>query len=317
LRKFLHRKDKTVQKELKKKKNFISMFDLKDAELHHLIKRAMGFKRTRRKHLNTLKGKGIVLLFEKSSTRTRVSFEAAIHELGGYSIYLSSKDAQLSRGETIADTARTLSRYTDAIVLRTFAHSTIVEMGNFASVPVINALSDLLHPCQALADVMTIIEYKGKFDGLKMAYVGDGNNVANSLIEASAVFGFEIWIGCPPGFEPDSGVLESAINRGGKVNIVASPVDAVRHADVVYTDVWTSMGQEGEEESRREIFRDYQLNSNLLSVAKRDAIVMHCLPAHRGEEITSDVIDGPNSVVWDQAENRLHVQKAILEFLLK
>lgn len=306
------------KKTLKEKSDFISMLDLTKKELTHLIKRSFVFKKLRKnKRNNILKGKGIVLLFEKSSTRTRVSFEAAINELGGYSIYLSSKDAQLSRGETIADTAKTLSRYAGAIVIRTFSHDTIVEMGRYASVPVINALSDLLHPCQALADVMTIIEKKGKIQGLRVSYIGDGNNVANSLIEAAMSFGFELTIGSPDGFEPSRTIQKNATGRGAKIHITRDPFDAARQADVLYTDVWISMGQEEEAEKRKNAFRGFQINKKILSVAKRDAIVMHCLPAHRGEEITADVIDGPQSVVWEQAENRLHTQKALLELLLK
>jgi ornithine carbamoyltransferase len=302
--------------EKRKKRDFISMFDLSDEELNHLIKRAMAFKKQNKKN-NILNGAGIVLLFEKSSTRTRVSFEAAINELGGYSIYLSSRDAQLSRGENISDTAKTLSRYADAIVLRTFSHNTILEMARNSSVPVINALSDLLHPCQALADVMTILECKGKTGGIKVAYIGDGNNVANSLIEAGSIFGFTLTIGCPEGFEPDETVQNNARKRGADIKITHSPFDAARQADVLYTDVWISMGQEKETEKRKKAFKNFQINKKILSLAKKDAIVMHCLPAHRGEEISADVLDGPQSVVWDQAENRLHTQKALLEFLLK
>ncbi len=301
-----------------KKRDFISMLDLKDSELHYLIKRAMFFKKSKRRRVSdVLKGCGIILLFEKSSTRTRVSFEVAINELGGYAIYLSSRDAQLSRGETVADTAKTLSRYASAIVMRTFSHDTLIEMARNASVPVINALSDLLHPCQALADVMTVIEKKGKAKGLKIAYIGDGNNVANSLIEAGSVFGFELFIACPEGFEPDKRIQKYAVDRGAKINITRDPFDAAHQADVLYTDVWISMGQEEEAEKRREAFRGFQINREMLAVARKDAIVLHCLPAHRGEEISADVIDGPRSAVWEQAENRLHTQKALLEFLLK
>ncbi len=307
-----------IKKGLKKKRDFISMFDLRNDELNYLIRRAMFFKGSKRRRISDiLEGCGIILLFEKSSTRTRVSFEVAINELGGYAIYLSSRDAQLSRGETLADTARTLSRYAGAIVIRTFSHDTVTEMARNASVPVINALSDLLHPCQALADVMTIIEKKGKTKGLKIAYIGDGNNVANSLIEAGSIFGFELFIACPEGFEPDRTIQKYAVERGAKINITRNPFDAARQADVLYTDVWISMGHEGEAEKRKKVFSGFQINKEMLAIARKDAIVLHCLPAHRGEEISADVIDGPQSVVWDQAENRLHTQKALLEFLLK
>lgn len=306
-----------MKKNLREKRDFISMLDLTNNELKHLIKRAMYFKKLRKTRTkDILRGIGIVLLFEKSSTRTRVSFEAAINELGGYAIYLPSRDAQLSRGETVSDTAKTLSRYVDAVVVRAASHDTILEMAKNSSVPVINALSDLLHPCQALADVMTIIEKKGKTEGLKIAYIGDGNNVANSLIEAASVFGFELSIGCPVGFEPDSAIQKKASERGAKVNITSVPFEAARQADALYTDVWISMGQEKEKDKRMDAFRGFQINNKILSQAKKDAIVMHCLPAHRGEEISAEVIDGPQSVVWDQAENRLHTQKALLEFLL-
>ncbi len=300
------------------KRDFLSIFDLKDEELKHVVKRGIAFKRKKvKRENNILKGKGIILLFEKSSTRTRVSFEAAINELGGYSIYLSSKDAQLSRGETIADTARTLSRYAKAIVFRTFSHQNLLEMAKYASIPVLNALSDLSHPCQVLSDVMTIVEKKGETKGLKVAYIGDGNNVANSLIEAAGPFGFELTIASPHGYEPDNSICSRASEKGAKITLTRTPFDAARQADVLYTDVWVSMGQEEEAEKRKQDFRGFQINKEILSIAKKDAIVMHCLPAHRGEEITADVIDGPQSVVWDQAENRLHLQKALLEFLVR
>lgn len=300
------------------KRDFISLFDLSYKELDGIIKRSIYLKKWRRRRIfNTLKGKTVALLFEKASTRTRVSFEVAINELGGNAIFLLSENTQLARGETIADTARTLSKYVDAIVLRTFAHSTIVELAKYASVPVINALSDLLHPCQALGDVMTIIEKKGGVKGIKLAYVGDGNNVANSLIEAATIFKFQLSLACPKGYEPDSTIVSNAKKAGIEIYMTDKPEEAVKNADVLYTDVWVSMGQEDEAEKRKRIFSGFQINETLLFLARKDAIVMHCLPAHRGEEISSEVIDGPQSVVWDQAENRLHTQKALLEFLLK
>lgn len=300
------------------KRDFISLFDLSYKELDGIIKRSIYLKKWRRRRIfNTLKGKTVALLFEKASTRTRVSFEVAINELGGHAIFLLSENTQLARGETIADTARTLSKYVDAIVLRTFAHSTIIELAKYASVPVINALSDLLHPCQALGDVMTIIEKKGGVKGIKLAYVGDGNNVANSLIEAATIFKFQLSLACPAGYEPDSTIVSNAKKAGIEIYMTDKPEEAVKNADVLYTDVWVSMGQEDEAEKRKRIFSGFQINENLLFLARKDAIVMHCLPAHRGEEISSEVIDGLQSVVWDQAENRLHTQKALLEFLLK
>ncbi len=299
------------------KRDFLRILDLKEDELAGLLIRATELKSGVDKTKCPLIGKSIGLLFEKPSTRTRVSFDVGIYQMGGHPVYMTPSELQLGRGETIEDTARTLSRYLDAIVIRTFSHDTLIKFSQYTSIPVINGLSDLHHPCQALADLMTIIERKGKLKGLKIAYIGDGNNVANSLIEASALSGMNITIACPEGYEPDGEVLEDArrIARS-EIVIVRDPVEAAARADVIYTDVWVSMGQEKEADEKKRHFKGYQINSSILQYAKPDAIVMHCLPAHRGEEITSDVIDGPNSVVFDQAENRLHVQKALLEFLL-
>jgi ornithine carbamoyltransferase len=287
-----------------------------------LLESARKLKDLRRKgtKYQPLLGVTLGLLFEKPSTRTRVSFETGMHQLGGHSLFLSLADIQLSRGETVPDTARVLSRYLDALVVRTFDHAIVEDWARHATIPVINGLTDLCHPCQALSDLLTIQERKGRFKGLKLAYVGDGNNVANSLIEAAAKTGMAISVGCPGGYEPDQRVLDlarrEAIETGGSVEVTANPQVAVKDADIVYTDVWVSMGQEGQEVRRLDVLAPYQLNERLLKGAKPDAIVMHCLPAHRGQEISAGVLDGPQSVVLEQAENRLHMQKAILLELL-
>ncbi len=267
-----------------------------------------------------LKGKSLAMIFEKPSTRTRVSFEVAMTELGGHALYLSTNDLQLGRGETIADTAMVLSRYVDGIVYRAFRHADMLELARHATVPIINALDDLEHPCQIMADLLTIKEKKGEPKGLKMAYVGDGNNVCNSLLLGAAFSGMNMTVGCPEAYKPSETILELAERRasqnGGRIEIVDDPFLAVKGADVVYTDVWVSMGAEKEKRKREKAFRGFQVNSKLVAAAKGDCIVMHCLPAHRGAEITDDVVDGPHSVVFDQAENRLHAQKAILVTLL-
>ena len=267
-----------------------------------------------------LRGKTLGLLFQKPSTRTRVSFEAGMNQLGGHALALPMSDIQLSRGETVADTARVISRYLDGIVIRTYDHAIVEEWATEATMPVINGLTDHSHPCQALSDLMTIQEFKGRLKGLRLAYIGDGNNVANSLIEAGAKVGMHVVIGCPSGYQPDQRVIDRARMdgqaTGAAVEVVENPLVAVKEADVVYTDVWISMGREREQARRLRILSPYQLNQRLLQRAKPDAIVMHCLPAHRGEEISADVLDGPQSVVIDQAENRLHMQKAILTQLL-
>lgn len=267
-----------------------------------------------------LRGKTLGLLFQKPSTRTRVSFEAGMNQLGGHALALPMSDIQLSRGETVADTARVISRYLDGIVIRTYDHAIVEEWATEATMPVINGLTDHSHPCQALSDLMTIQELKGRLKGLRLAYIGDGNNVANSLIEAGAKVGMHVVIGCPSGYQPDQRVIDRARMdgqaTGSTVEVVENPLVAVKEADVVYTDVWISMGREREQARRLRILSPYQLNQRLLQRAQPDAIVMHCLPAHRGEEISADVLDGPQSVVIDQAENRLHMQKAILTQLL-
>jgi len=264
-----------------------------------------------------LAGKTLGMIFDKSSTRTRLSFEAGMYQLGGLAIYLNSRDTQLGRGETIADTARIVSRYLDAVMIRTFAQESVEEFARHATIPIINGLTDLMHPCQIVSDLFTIVERKGTYEGLKIAYVGDGNNMANSWIDAAAKLPFKLTLACPKGYDPDARILERGRKKASKgVSLYRDPVQAVKNADVVYTDVWASMGQESEQEARAKIFEGYQVNRKLMQHAKPDAIVMHCLPAHRGEEISAEILDGPLSVVWDQAENRLHVQKAILEILM-
>jgi len=297
------------------KRDFLTLRDLSVEEVDTLLRRAVELKAGKDANLCPLIGKSIGLLFEKASTRTRISFQVGIYQLGAQAIYLNPNEIQLGRGETIEDTARVLSRYLHGIIIRTFAHKTIEDFALNATIPVINGLTDLHHPCQALADLMTIKEKKGTLKGIRLAYIGDGNNVANSLIEASAMTGINLTLACPNGYEPDRAIYESAISQGAKVKILRSPAEAVSNADVLYTDVWVSMGQENEGVKKKKSFEGYQLNRGLLSLARHDAIVMHCLPAHRGEEI-DDVIDSPQSVVFEQAENRLHTQKALLEFLL-
>jgi ornithine carbamoyltransferase len=265
----------------------------------------------------SLRGKTLGMLFDKSSTRTRLSFEAGIHQLGGTGIFLSRRDIQLGRGEPVADTARVISRYIDGIMIRTFEQDMIEEFARYATIPVINGLTDLLHPCQVLSDIFTIIEKKGGYEGLKIAYIGDGNNMTNSWINAAARLPFHLSIACPEGYDPDKTILERGVRESKEgIELLRIPADAASGADVIYTDVWASMGQEDEQEERVAAFRDYQVDEKLVDCAKNDAIIMHCLPAHRGEEITAAVIDGPQSVIIDQAENRLHVQKAIMEILM-
>jgi len=299
------------------KRDFLRLKDLNKQEIVRLLERASEFKAGKDANRCPLIGKSIGLMFDKTSTRTRISFQTGIYQLGAQAIYINTKELQLGRGETIEDTARTLSRYLHGIVIRTFAHATVETLARYASIPIINGLTDSHHPCQALADIFTILEKKGKLEGVRLTYIGDGNNVANSLIEASAIMGIHLTLACPKGYEPDKMVMEEALSLNPEIKIVHEPEEAAKGADVLYTDVWISMGQEMEVDRRRQIFRNYQINRHILSLAKPDAIVMHCLPAHRGEEITDDVIDSEQSVVFDQAENRLHTQKALLEMLIK
>lgn len=301
------------------KKDLLNLFDLAPPEFEDLFRLAGALKDLHRRGVphRPLAGKMLGLIFDKSSTRTRLSFEAGMFQLGGTATFLSRKDIQLGRGETIADTARVMSRFLDGVVIRTFGQEIVEEFARHAGIPVINGLTDLLHPCQILGDLFTIIEKRGTWRGIKVAYVGDGNNVANSWINAAARLPFRLSLACPGGYEPDRAILERGMKASPEgVALLRDPGEAVREADVVYTDVWASMGQEEEAEARKTVFRAYQVNDALLSRAKEEVLVMHCLPAHRGEEITGEVIDGPRSIVFDQAENRMHIQKAILETLL-
>jgi len=267
-----------------------------------------------------LEGKTLGMIFAKPSTRTRVSFEVGIYQLGGIGMYFGPNDLQLKRGETIADTARVLSRYLNGIMIRTFSHQDVIDLAKYATIPVINGLTDLHHPCQVLADLFTILEKKRKLQGLKLAYVGDGNNMAHSLLQGCSKVGMDIAIATPKGYEPQKEIVNQAIENAkyfnSKVEIFENPVDAVKDADIVYTDVWASMGQEAEAEERRKKFVPYQVNAELVKYAKDDYLFMHCLPAHRGEEVTDEVADSPNSVIFDEAENRLHVQKAIMALVM-
>jgi len=299
------------------KRDFLSMLDV-EKDLRDLLALAIEMKgRTKAgEAYEPLRGKSLAMIFEKASTRTRVSFEVAMTQLGGHALFLNPNDLQVGRGETIADTARVLSRYVDGILYRAYRNENMRELARHATVPVINGLDDKEHPCQIVADLLTIQEHKGRLEGLKLAYVGDGNNVCNSLLLGCAIVGMHMAAAAPKGYEPDPRLLAEAqrIGKGTRAQIlvVHDPFEAVRGADVVYTDVWVSMGMEKEREERERVFLPYQVNAKLLAAAKPDAVVMHCLPAHRGLEITDDVIDGAHSIVFDQAENRLHAQKAIL-----
>ncbi|MBV9171353.1 MAG: ornithine carbamoyltransferase [Chloroflexi bacterium] len=297
-------------------RHYLSVSDLTTSEIQSLLDDALELKRNRSPS-ERLNGKVAGLVFQKPSLRTRVSFEVAMLQLGGHAVYLSPNEVQLGQREGVVDAARVLSRYVDVIVARVFLHSDVVSLAKHATVPVINALSDLEHPCQILADLLTLYERHGSLAGLRLAYVGDGNNVANSLALAAPRFGIELRIATPDGYEPDNGVLERAASDGaGSLELFRDPRHAVDGVDAVYTDSWYSMGQEGEAEFRRPIFKRYQLNQELLSRAQPSAIAMHCLPAHRNQEITDEVLDGASSAAYDQAENRLHVQKALLLRLL-
>jgi ornithine carbamoyltransferase len=299
------------------KKDLLTLLDLKPPEIFSLVENAKKFKslRGKRKHPQPLVGKTLAMIFEKSSTRTRVSFEVAMSELGGRTINLSGQESQLGRGESYKDTALVLSRYIHGIMIRTYSQRNIEELAQYSSVPVINGLSDLCHPVQLLADLLTVMEAKKDLQKLKIAYVGDGNNMANSWIEASIVLGFQLNVACPKGYQP-SGALLTQISSYPQISILSDPIEAVKSADVVYTDTWFSMGQPVDEK-KKEVFLPFQVNRELMSHASSDAMVLHCLPAHRGEEITSEVMDGRQSYIFEQAENRLHIQKAILAEFLK
>jgi ornithine carbamoyltransferase len=300
------------------KTDFISLADHSREDIEAILADARRLKAELKRGApeRPLLGQTLAMIFEKPSLRTRVTFETGVKQLGGASVYLAPEDIRLGARETVADIARNLSRWVDMIVARTFSHRDLCELAEYASVPVINGLSDLLHPCQVLADCQTLLERKGGLAGLTVAFVGDGNNVVNSWIEAAAALDIHFRLGCPPGYEPDRAVLERArATARSRIEILHDPAAAVAGADAVYTDVWTSMGQEAETQARRVAFRGYQLNEELLAAAAPDALVMHCLPAHRGEEISAEVLDGPQSVVLDQAENRLHAQKALMVWL--
>lgn len=301
--------------------DFLSIRDFTPQQIRQLLDIARRIKQSPLGYSHALEGKTLALIFEKPSLRTRVSFDVGIQQLGGFSIYLSPAEINLGKRESVYDVAKNLERMVQGIMIRTFAHEIVENMAEYASVPVINGLTDYSHPCQAMADYLTICELKGKVAGLKVAYVGDGNNVAHSLMFAGAQLGAHVWIGCPKGYEPDAAAIRWANERsqetGGSCTITNDPFEAAANADVVYTDVWASMGQEKEAEERRKIFLPYQVNMKLFSKAKPDAIFMHCLPAHRGDEVTDNVIDCPRSVVFQEAENRLHAQKAILMETMK
>lgn len=296
-------------------RHFLTLLDLTPAELNRLIARAIELKamQKRGERHDIFRGKTLGMIFEKSSTRTRVSFEVAMTQFGGASIFLSPRDTQLGRGEPIEDAARVLSRMVDAVMIRTFAHDIVETFAAHSAVPVINALTDDFHPCQLLADIQTFVEHRGSIQGKRVAWVGDGNNMCNSYINAARQFDFELVVSCPEGFEPRADLVE---RERGRVSIERDPLKAAEGAHLVVTDVWASMGQEEEQASRERAFADYQVNTALMDRASKDALFMHCLPAHRGEEVSHEIMDDARSVVWDEAENRLHAQKALLEFLL-
>ncbi|MFN3307273.1 MAG: ornithine carbamoyltransferase [Candidatus Kapaibacteriota bacterium] len=303
------------------KKDFLEVTDFTTEEILFAFDLAKKMKAKPSDYYEALKYKTLALIFEKPSLRTRTTFDVGIQQLGGFSIYLSPAEINLGKRESVYDVAKNLERMVDAIMVRTFGHNIVEDMAKFAKIPIINGLTDYAHPCQAMADFFTIQEVKGTVEGLKIVYVGDGNNVAHSLMAAASRLGAYIVVATPKGFEPNlnayRNAVEAAKDTGAKIEVLNDPVEAVRNADVVYTDVWASMGQEAEADKRKKIFQPYQVNSKLFSLAKPDAIFMHCLPAHRGEEVTDEVIDSPNSVVFQEAENRLHVQKAILYMLMK
>lgn len=301
-------------------RHFLALHDFSKQELDAMLALAAELKQKQKSGVehHLLKGKTLAMIFEKASTRTRISFEVGIYQLGGHGLFISSANSQMGRGEPIKDSARVMSRYCDGVMIRTFGQEIVDEFARYSSVPVINGLTDLFHPCQIMADLQTVIEHKGGYKGLKFAWVGDGNNMANTWIEAAAIFGFDLALACPQGYEPDRHVWDWAQKQGtATITITEDPEEAVRDADVINTDVWASMGQESEQKQREFAFQGYCVNDELLAAAKLDCIVLHCLPAHRGEEISEGVIEGKHSVVWDEAENRLHIQKAIMATLMK
>ena len=294
-------------------KHLLKLMDLSEKEIIEILNLADQLKYEKKNGIehHILKGKSLGLIFEKSSTRTRVSFEVGMYDLGGTALFLSSRDLQIGRGEPVQDTARVLSRYLDGIMIRTFDQSEVEDLAKYGSIPIINGLTDYCHPCQVLADLMTIREHKGVLKGKKLCYIGDGNNMTNSLIVGGIKMGMEVSVACPKGYEPDAELMKWAAENG-KFTCTESVLEAAKDADVLYTDVWASMGQEAEAEERKKIFKGYQINSDVMAVAHADAMVMHCLPAHRGEEITEDVLEAHADEIFDEAENRLHAQKAVL-----
>jgi ornithine carbamoyltransferase len=295
-------------------RDFLQIPDFSAREIDRLFSIAESMRKGKYRK-KPLAGKSLAMIFMKSSTRTRVSFEVGTWQLGGHALFLSPRDVQLGRGEPIADTARVLSRYVDGIMIRTFAHSEVEELARYADVPIINGLTDLVHPCQVLADLLTVVQHLGGYKGKRFAWIGDGNNMANSWLNAAYVLGFELTLACPEGYHPNPLILQRAQSRA-KVRVVRDPSEAADKADVVSTDVWASMGQEEEQAVREKAFRGYRVDESIMKRARSDAIFLHCLPAHRGEEVTTEVIDGPQSRVWDEAENRLHIQKAIMAVLM-
>jgi len=301
-------------------RHFLRLRDYTKQELDGLLALAAELKQKQKNGIEhqLLKGKTLAMIFEKASTRTRISFEVGMFQLGGHGLFISSANSQMGRGEPIKDSARVMSRYCDGVMIRTFGQEIVEEFAQYSSVPVINGLTDLYHPCQILADLQTVIEYKGGYQGLKFAWIGDGNNMANTWIEAAAILGFDLALACPQGYQPDREVLEWAQAQGtASITITEDPKEAVRAAQVINTDVWASMGQEAEQKQREQAFQGYCVDDHLLALADPANIVLHCLPAHRGEEISDSVIEGTHSVVWDEAENRLHIQKAIMATLMR
>jgi ornithine carbamoyltransferase len=300
------------------KRDLLSILDLSAAELDEIIRDAVNLKMLRREGRphEFLKGKSLAMVFEKASTRTRISFETGMYELGGHALFLNPQDLQIGRGEEIRDTARVMSRYVDGVMIRAYRHENIEEFARYSDVPVINGLSDREHPCQIIADILTIREHFGTLSGLKVAWIGDGNNVCNSFVLASALTGYEITVGSPARFQPRTEIVQRALSQGGKVSIVREPEKAIQDADVVVTDTWVSMGEEAEKTTRLKEFQGYTVTGALMEKASPDAIFMHCLPAHRDQEVADEVIEGPRSLVFDEAENRLHAQKALLVKLL-
>lgn len=302
--------------------HLLTITDLTTEEVHQILKLASELKEKQKKHIphEYLKGKTLGMIFTKSSTRTRVSFETGMYQLGGFPMFLSSNDIQLGRSESIYDTAKVLSRYLDGIMIRTFKQSDVEDLAKYGSIPIINGLTDLVHPCQVLADALTIFEHKGKLEGLKLAYIGDGNNMAHSLLHICAKLGMDISVATPQNYQCDEEMVrlaqEDAKVSGSRIILTSDPKEAIQNADAVYSDTWVSMGQEEQKQERLKVFMPYQINKELFSLAKSDAIFLHCLPAYRGYEVTEDVIDGPQSVIFDEAENRLHAQKAVMTLLM-